>query len=186
MSGLRWIAAGQVLPHLVVDNSALSPTGLTIPRNPVYPSWVLFPFTSFQAERILMAFHVFLFLLVSFLTLCLFRIWSLCWPDLGSAQSRAATKMRTRLQRLLKPRTLLDCPTCCHASTPSPVVWPAPPMSLPAVSHSRPLQQRGGTRLDMRQVEQHIMQGWISLQKGHSKRDPPQHQTVLLSKPHVW
>jgi hypothetical protein len=44
---------------------------------------------------------------------------------------------------------------------------------LAAVSHSRPLQQRGGSRNDMRQVEQHTMQGWISLQKGQSKRDPP-------------
>jgi transposase-like protein len=78
-----------------------------------------------------MAFHVFLFLLVSFLMLCLLRLWSLCWPDHGPAQSRAATKMRDRLQRLLKPRTPLDCPACCHASTPSSVVGPAPALVRP-------------------------------------------------------
>jgi IS1 family transposase/transposase-like protein len=63
-----------------------------------------------------MAFHVFLFLLVSFLRPCLLRLWSLCWPHPGPGQSRAVAKMRTTLQRLLKPRTPLDCPVCRFAS----------------------------------------------------------------------
>ncbi len=63
-----------------------------------------------------MIFHVCLFLFVSLLMLCLLGLWSLCWRHHGSAQSSAATKMRTTLQRLLKPRTPLDCPACCHAS----------------------------------------------------------------------
>src|SRR5215467_5292332 len=73
-----------------------------------------------------MAFPVLLFPLVSFLMLCLLGLWSLCWPHPGPAQSRAAAKMRTSLHRLLSPRTPLDCPACCHASTPSSVVGPAP------------------------------------------------------------
>ena len=73
-----------------------------------------------------MAFPVFLFPLASFLMLCLLGLWSLCWPYRGPAQSRAAAKMCTSLQRLLKPRTPLYCPACCHASTPYSVVGPAP------------------------------------------------------------
>ena len=73
-----------------------------------------------------MAFPVFLVLLVSFLMLCLVRLCSLCWPHHGPAQSRAAAKMRTTLQRLLKPRSPHDCPACSLASTPSLVVGPAP------------------------------------------------------------
>jgi IS1 family transposase/transposase-like protein len=73
-----------------------------------------------------MTFHVCLFLFVSLLMLCLLGLWSLCWLHHCSAQARAATKMRTRLQRLLKPRTPLDCPACCHASPASSGGGPAP------------------------------------------------------------
>jgi transposase-like protein len=73
-----------------------------------------------------MAFHVFLLLLVSFLMFCLLRLWPLCWPHHGSAQSRAVAKMHTTLHRLLKPRSPHDCPACRLASTPSSGVGPAP------------------------------------------------------------
>jgi transposase-like protein len=72
-----------------------------------------------------MAFHVFLLLLVPFLMLCLLRLWSLCWPHPGSTQLRVAAKMRTRLQRFLKPRTPGDCLICRLSCTPSPGVRPA-------------------------------------------------------------
>jgi transposase-like protein len=63
--------------------------------------------------------HVFVFLLVSFLMLCLFGLWSLCWPHHGPAQSRAAAKLRPKLHRHLSPRCPHDCPACCLASTAS-------------------------------------------------------------------
>jgi IS1 family transposase/transposase-like protein len=70
--------------------------------------------------------HVLLLLLVSFLLLCLLLLCALCWPHPGPGQSRAAAKGRTRLHRLLKPRTPDDCPACRLASTASSVVGPAP------------------------------------------------------------
>jgi transposase-like protein/IS1 family transposase len=73
-----------------------------------------------------MAFHVFLYLLVSFLMLCLLGLWSLCWSHPGPAQSRAAGKMHNRLHRLLRPRCSHDCPACRLASTPPSVGGPAP------------------------------------------------------------
>jgi hypothetical protein len=64
--------------------------------------------------------HVFLLLL------SLTWLGSLCWPDPGPAPSRAAAKVRGTLHRLLKPRTPLDCPACCHASTAASGSEPAP------------------------------------------------------------
>jgi hypothetical protein len=66
-----------------------------------------------------MATHGCLFLLMSFLTLCLLGLWSLRWPHRGPAQSRAATKLRSKLHRLLKPRCPDDCPACRLASSAS-------------------------------------------------------------------
>jgi IS1 family transposase/transposase-like protein len=62
-----------------------------------------------------------LLLLVSFLLLC--ALW---WPHPGPIQSRAVTKMRTKLHRLLKPRTPDNCPACRLASPASSVVGQAP------------------------------------------------------------
>jgi hypothetical protein len=74
-----------------------------------------------------MAFHhVLVFLLVSFIVLCLLGLWSLCWPHPGPVQSRAAAKMRTTLHRLLKPRTPLDCPACRLSCAHSSAAGPAP------------------------------------------------------------
>jgi hypothetical protein len=68
-----------------------------------------------------MAFHhVLVFLLVSFIRLCLLGLWSLCWPHPGPVQSRAAAKMRTTLHRLR------------HRHAPH---WTVPPVASPAPTH---------------------------------------------------
>ncbi len=79
----------------------------------------------------LMPHHVLLLLLVFFLLLCLLWLCALWWPHPGPVQSIGAAKVRTRLHRLLKPRTPDDCPACCLASSPSSVVGPAPPPVRP-------------------------------------------------------
>jgi IS1 family transposase len=70
-----------------------------------------------------MAVHVFLFLLVLCL-LCLTLLWCHGWLHRQPSPSKTGA-LRTRVQRLLKPRSLLDCPACRLASTPSPAVRPA-------------------------------------------------------------
>ena len=62
--------------------------------------------------------NVHVFLLVFLLIFSLALLCALCWPHHGPAPSRAA-KVRTRLHRLLKPRSPDDCPACHLASTPS-------------------------------------------------------------------
>jgi hypothetical protein len=64
---------------------------------------------------------VLLLLLASFLLLC-----ALCWPYPGPAQSRTAAKIRTTVQRLLKPRTPDDCLACRLATTASSGEGPVP------------------------------------------------------------
>jgi len=68
-----------------------------------------------------MAFHVFLF----FLILCLEWLWQLSWLYQNPHDSRVGT-IHTKIQRLLKPRTPLDCPACCLSSTLSSGMGPAP------------------------------------------------------------
>ena len=70
-----------------------------------------------------MALQVFVFLLVVFL-LSLARLGRLDWFPLRSSSSRGGVK-RTRLPRLLKPRTPDDCPSCRLTSTPSSGRGPA-------------------------------------------------------------
>ena len=65
------------------------------------------------------------FLLVFILIFSLALLCSLCWPHHGPAQSRAVAKMRTKLQRHLKPRGPDDCPACRLASPPSSGGGPA-------------------------------------------------------------
>ena len=72
-----------------------------------------------------MAFHVFLFVLVFFLTLSLALPWRLCWFHLPPFHSQAARR-RTLVHRLLKPRSPDDCPACRLASTPALGVEPPP------------------------------------------------------------
>jgi hypothetical protein len=52
------------------------------------------------------------YLLVFFLLFSLTLLWVLCWLYPGPAPSGAAAKLRTKLHRLLKPRTPGDCPIC--------------------------------------------------------------------------
>ena len=66
---------------------------------------------SFQAARICMAVHVFLFLLVCFLILSFAPPRRLACLHLQASSSQAGSR-RTMVHRLLKPRTPLDCPLC--------------------------------------------------------------------------
>ncbi len=77
-----------------------------------------------------MALHVFLFLLVFFLILCLARLWHLYWLHLQPAHSKVGA-MHTTAQRLLKPRTPLDCPACRLSCAHSSVVGPVSPPVRP-------------------------------------------------------
>ena len=72
-----------------------------------------------------MSVHVYVFLLVVFLLLCLALLWRLDRCPLRPSSSPAGAK-RSTLHRLLKPRCPDDCPTCRLASTPSSGVGPAP------------------------------------------------------------
>jgi IS1 family transposase/transposase-like protein len=69
-----------------------------------------------------MAFQVFLFLFVFFLLLGLTRLGHLSLPHHQPSNSKAGS-IRTTVQRLLKPRTPLDCPICRLSSS---GVRPAP------------------------------------------------------------
>jgi hypothetical protein len=57
-----------------------------------------------------------LFLLVFFFIISLALLWRLCWLHLQPSNSIAG-KRRTMVQRLLKPRTPLDCPICRLSSS---------------------------------------------------------------------
>jgi hypothetical protein len=108
-----------VLPFSVVENSDFSATRLTARetllilasqgRSPCFP---------FQTARILMALHVFVFLLVVCLLLSLALLWRLDWFHLRPSSSSGRAK-RSTLHRLLKPRSPDDCPACRLASTTS-------------------------------------------------------------------
>ncbi len=76
-----------------------------------------------------MAFQIFLFLLVVFLILSLALLWRLDRFHLRPSTSRGGAK-RSRLHRLLKPRTPHDCPACRLASPPSLGGGPADVASL--------------------------------------------------------
>jgi transposase-like protein/IS1 family transposase len=72
-----------------------------------------------------MAFQVFLFLLVFFLILGLARLWHLYLPHFQPSHTKERA-IRTTVQRLLKPRTPLDCPACRLSCTLSSGVRPVP------------------------------------------------------------
>jgi hypothetical protein len=82
-------------------------------------------FSPFLVARIVMPVHVYVFLLVVCLLLCLARLGRLDWFHLWPSSSRGGIK-RTTLHRLLKPRTPDDCPACQRASTLSLGGRPAP------------------------------------------------------------
>ncbi len=72
-----------------------------------------------------MTFDVFVLLLLSFLMLFLAQLCHLYWIHHQPSHSKAEP-MRTTVQRLLKPRTPLDCPACRLCCTPSSGVRPSP------------------------------------------------------------
>jgi transposase-like protein len=72
-----------------------------------------------------MTFHVFVLLLLSFLMLLLAQLCHLYWTHHPPSQAKAEA-MRTTVQRLLRPRTPLDCPACRLCCTLSSGVSPAP------------------------------------------------------------
>jgi hypothetical protein len=72
-----------------------------------------------------MAFDVYVFLLVVFLLLCVALLGRLCWFQLQPSHSPGGA-IRSATQRLLKPRTPLDCPACRLSCAHSTVVGPAP------------------------------------------------------------
>jgi len=72
-----------------------------------------------------MMFHVFVLLLLSFLMLFLAQLCHLYWTHHPPSQAKAEA-MRTTVQRLLRPRTPLDCPACRLCCNLSSGVSPAP------------------------------------------------------------
>ena len=68
---------------------------------------------------------LYLFLLLFFLILCLVQLWHFDLPHHYSPHSRRGAA-HAIVQRLLKPRTPLDCPACRISSTLSSGVEPAP------------------------------------------------------------
>lgn len=72
-----------------------------------------------------MALHVFGFLLAACLLLFPALLWYLRWLHQQPSQSQTGA-VRTTVQRLLKPRTPLDCPACRLSCAHSSVVGPAP------------------------------------------------------------
>src|SRR5499427_3624120 len=73
-----------------------------------------------SSDEDVMSLHLFVFLLVVFLLL-LALLWWLDWFPLRPSSSPGGAK-RSRLSRLLKPRSPDDCPTCRLACTPLPSV----------------------------------------------------------------
>jgi hypothetical protein len=72
-----------------------------------------------------MALHVYVFLLVWCLLLCLVVLWHHDWLPLQQPSSKAKDWSNCA-QRRLKPRTPLDCPTCRRTDEPSSAVEPPP------------------------------------------------------------
>jgi hypothetical protein len=72
-----------------------------------------------------MSVHVYVFLLVVCLLLCLALLWRRDWFPLRLSSPKGGAK-RTTLQRLLKPRCPDDCLACRLVSTPSSGAGPAP------------------------------------------------------------
>jgi hypothetical protein len=72
-----------------------------------------------------MTLHLFLLLLLFLLILFLARLCHLYWPHHCPPHPRAVA-VHTPIQRLLKPRSPLDCPACRLSSTLSSVMEPAP------------------------------------------------------------
>jgi transposase-like protein len=114
-----------VLPLSVVENLAFSPNRLTTPIDPAYPSFQELSMLFISSGEDLMTFHVFVFLLLSFLMLSLAWLCRLSLLHHGLAHSRAGT-VHPVVRHLLKPRTPRDCPACRLSCTLPSGVGPAP------------------------------------------------------------
>ena len=64
-----------------------------------------------------MDFHMYVYLFVVLLILCLALLWLLCWFPLRPSSSGKAKP--STLHRQLRPRSPDDCPACRLASSPS-------------------------------------------------------------------
>ena len=89
-----------------------------------------------------MSLHVFIFQLIVCLFLSLTLLWRLHWFPVRPSSSSGGAK-RSRLHRLLKPRTPLDCPACCHSS---PISTGASPSSLPVRPWGEVKSRRGAPK----------------------------------------
>ena len=89
-----------------------------------------------------MALPVFELLLVGCLLLSLALLWRLCWFHRRPSHSRGGA-IHSTAQRLLKPRTPLDCPDCRLACAHSSVVEPAP---MPVRPWSEVKSRRGAPK----------------------------------------
>jgi hypothetical protein len=114
-----------VQPLTMVDNSAFSPTHLTIPPGPAYPSFPELSMLCISSGEDSMTFHVFFFFLLFLLLLSLAWLGRLSLHHHGLPCSRAGA-VHPVIHRLLKPRSPDDCPACRLASTPSSGAGPAP------------------------------------------------------------
>ena len=103
-----------------------------------------------------MAFHVYVYLLVVFLILCLALLWHLCWFPRRPSSSSGRAK-RSTLHRLFKPRTPRDCPACCLSSSVSAGAGPSPGPVRP----------------------------WSEVKSRRGARHPHRHRRVRLSQPAV-
>src|SRR5947207_13761375 len=99
------------------------------------------PFSPFLAARIVMPIHVYVFLLVVCLLLCLAPLWRHDWLHLQPCSTRGGAK-RSTLPRLLNPRSPDDCPACRLASPASPAIVPAPVRACRQVQSPRGAPKR--------------------------------------------
>jgi transposase-like protein len=86
--------------------------------------------------------HLYVFLLVVCLLLCLALLWHHDWLHFQPFHSRGKAK-RSTLHRLLKPRSPDDCPACRHASPASSAGEPAP---MPVQPWSEVKSRRGAPK----------------------------------------
>src|SRR5215472_1021672 len=109
----------------MVDNSAFSPTHLTIPPCSAYPSFPELAMLCISTGEDPMTFPVFFFFLVFLLLLSLAWLARRSLHHHGLPCSRAGA-VHPVIHRLPKPRSPDDCPACRLASTPSSGAGPAP------------------------------------------------------------
>jgi len=134
-----------VLPLVVVDNSAFSPSRLTaLVTVPILASQGSSPSFPFQTARILMTLHVFVFVLLAVVSLLLLLVllWKLDWFPFQPCSPKGVAK-RSRLHRYLLPRTP-DAGSACRLA--SPASSSAEPASAPVRPWSEVKSRRGAPK----------------------------------------